>query len=68
LKNDTILDPFSGTGTTLRNAIEVKRNAIGYELNKDFIIDIIRYYHLEQKGDIYHGSTPYSESSSSITL
>lgn len=32
----TILDPFSGSGTTLRVALEMNRNAIGIELNKSF--------------------------------
>ena len=27
---DTVLDPFAGTGTTLKVANELKRNAIGY--------------------------------------
>jgi DNA modification methylase len=34
---DTILDPFLGSGTTLKVALEIGRNAIGYEINKDFL-------------------------------
>jgi len=34
---DTILDPFLGSGTTLKVALELGRNAIGYEINKDFL-------------------------------
>lgn len=34
---ETILDPFCGSGTTLRAAALEKRNGIGYELNKDFL-------------------------------
>ncbi len=30
---DTILDPFLGTGTTTKAAIELKRNSIGYEID-----------------------------------
>ena len=30
---DTVLDPFAGSGTTLRVARELGRNSIGYELN-----------------------------------
>jgi site-specific DNA-methyltransferase (adenine-specific) len=38
---DTVLDPFLGSGTTLKVAKSLFRNAIGYELNKDYkkIID-----------------------------
>lgn len=34
---DTVLDPFLGSGTTSRVAIELGRNSIGYEINKDFL-------------------------------
>jgi site-specific DNA-methyltransferase (cytosine-N4-specific) len=33
---DTVLDPFMGTGTTLKAAIELNRNSIGYEIDKEF--------------------------------
>ena len=38
---DTILDPFLGSGTTLKVAKSLFRNGFGYELNKDYkeIID-----------------------------
>ncbi|MFA6199968.1 MAG: DNA methyltransferase [Bacteroidales bacterium] len=36
--NDIIFDPFAGVGTTLDAANLMKRNAIGTELNKDFIM------------------------------
>ena len=41
---DTILDPFVGSGTTLKIAKELKRNAIGYEIDlelKDIILERI---------------------------
>jgi len=41
---DTVLDPFSGSGTTLKVANELKRNAIGYEIDlelKDIILERI---------------------------
>jgi DNA modification methylase len=34
---DTVLDPFLGSGTTLRVALELGRNAVGYEINKNFV-------------------------------
>jgi len=34
---DIVLDPFLGTGTTAKVAIELGRKAIGYELNKEYL-------------------------------
>ena len=34
---DTILDPFLGTGTTIRMAKALKRNSIGYEIDKNLL-------------------------------
>jgi len=33
---DTVLDPFLGTGTTVKVAMELKRNSIGYEIDEAF--------------------------------
>jgi len=38
---DTVLDPFLGSGTTAKVALELQRNAIGYEINEDYL-DIIK--------------------------
>ncbi len=35
-KNDIILDPFIGSGTTAIAALETNRNFIGFELNKEY--------------------------------
>lgn len=35
--NEMILDPFLGSGTTSRVARKLKRNSIGYEVNKEFL-------------------------------
>jgi DNA modification methylase len=34
---DTVLDPFVGSGTTIKAAINLSRNVIGYEINKEFL-------------------------------
>lgn len=36
-EGDTVLDPFSGSGTTLRVCQQLNRKAIGIELNPDYI-------------------------------
>lgn len=36
-EGDLILDPFSGSGTTLRVCQQLKRNCIGFELNPDYV-------------------------------
>lgn len=34
---DTVLDPFLGSGTTLRAALELERGGVGYEINEDYV-------------------------------
>ena len=34
---DTVVDPFLGSGTTVKVALELARNAVGYEINPDFL-------------------------------
>ena len=36
IKGDTILDPFMGTGTTMRAAVAAARNSVGYEFESGF--------------------------------
>jgi len=38
--NDYILDPFLGSGTTTLAAINLDRNSVGYEINKEFLTAI----------------------------
>jgi hypothetical protein len=35
-KGDTVIDPFLGTGTTLKAAAAAVRNSIGFEIEPDF--------------------------------
>lgn len=52
---DVVLDPFAGTGTTLKVANELKRNAIGYEIDlelKDVILERLAVNTLFGKPDI----------------
>jgi len=39
---ETILDPFVGSGTTLRAAVDLKRNGIGYEINPEIAFEAIK--------------------------
>ncbi|MEM0243023.1 MAG: DNA methyltransferase [Candidatus Aenigmatarchaeota archaeon] len=34
---DIVLDPFLGSGTTIRAALNLNRNGIGYEINENFL-------------------------------
>jgi DNA modification methylase len=36
-ENDLVVDPFSGSGTTLRVCQQLKRNCVGIELNEEYI-------------------------------
>jgi DNA modification methylase len=39
--DDVVLDPFLGSGTTVKAALNLNRNAIGYEINEKFL-DVIK--------------------------
>jgi len=47
--NDTVLDPFLGSGTTSLAAKKLERNSIGYEINPEFLLLIKEKLVLEQK-------------------
>jgi len=36
MQNDTIIDPFAGSGTIIKAAYDLKRKAIGYEIDKSY--------------------------------
>ena len=50
--NDWILDPFLGSGTTMKAANELGRNCIGIELNEDFLERIKEKVNINQS-DIF---------------
>ncbi len=52
---DTVLDPFLGSGTTIKSALSLNRNAIGYEINEKFL-DIIK-----EKLGIKHNTAGFDE-------
>ncbi|MBC8043088.1 MAG: site-specific DNA-methyltransferase [Rhizobacter sp.] len=41
-ESETVLDPFAGSGTTLRVAAGLKRNGIGYELSPEIAADAVK--------------------------
>ena len=42
IKNDTILDPFLGSGTTTKTAMQNERNSIGYETDQNLVPTITK--------------------------
>jgi site-specific DNA-methyltransferase (adenine-specific) len=52
---DTVLDPFLGSGTTSKAALDLGRNSIGYEINKEFLDTI------KTKIGIHKGTSLYKE-------
>jgi len=48
--DDTILDPFLGSGTTTLAAKNLERNSIGYEINPNYISVIKEKLELKNKG------------------
>ncbi len=64
-KGDTVLDPFLGSGTTVKVALELGRNAVGYEINDNFLDIIKEKIGIKDKLPIYldniHISKRYKE-------
>jgi len=40
-EGDTVLDPFLGSGTTMKACLELNRNCIGIEISKDYCENIV---------------------------
>ena len=47
-KGETVLDPFMGSGTTLKVAIELDRTAIGYEIDLELMDVVIKKLQINQ--------------------
>lgn len=41
-EGDVILDPFLGSGTTMKVARDLNRSCIGYEIREDYLVDIVK--------------------------
>jgi site-specific DNA-methyltransferase (adenine-specific) len=55
---ETVLDPFCGSGTTMKVARDLNRNSIGIEIKKDLIHIIKKKLGFEGQSDLYkHGDT-----------
>jgi len=57
-ENDTVLDPFAGSGSVLIQAAYMNRKFIGFELNNEFIKQFNRYL----KKTIKNGEADYNTS------
>lgn len=44
VKGDTVLDPFAGTGTTMKIARELERNSMGYEIDNELANFIVQKF------------------------
>lgn len=50
---DVVLDPFLGSGTTAKAALDLGRNSAGYEINKDFLETIKEKMGILQNGSLF---------------
>jgi len=53
-QGDTVLDPFLGSGTTVKVALESARNGVGYEINPDFLDTISRKIGVRESLPFFH--------------
>ncbi|MDR2708185.1 MAG: site-specific DNA-methyltransferase [Nitrososphaerota archaeon] len=54
IKGDTILDPFLGSGTTMKTANNAQRNCIGYEIEEDLLTIIQKSINKNIKSPTIH--------------
>jgi site-specific DNA-methyltransferase (adenine-specific) len=55
--DDTVLDPFGGSGTTLVVAKKLKRHFVGFELSKNYAEQIVARLDAAMPGDPLSGAT-----------
>ena len=53
-RGETALDPFAGSGTTMKVARDLGRNSIGIEIKKSLIPIIKKKLGFEGQSDLYH--------------
>ena len=66
-KNETVLDPFMGSGTTSLAARNLERNSIGYEINPEFI-EIAKQKLNVNQGDILGTTYKFFEDEFNIDI
>jgi DNA modification methylase len=47
-QGETVLDPFMGSGTTLKVAVELDRNAVGYEIDAELLETVKKKLNIDQ--------------------
>lgn len=55
-KNEIVLDPFAGSGTTMKVAMELERNSIGIEIKKELIPRIKDKLGFGTHGDLFNAN------------
>ena len=56
---DTVLDPFLGSGTTARISLELGRDSVGYEINKEFLDTIKTKLGIQKEPSLYKEDFDY---------
>ena len=55
-KNEVVLDPFAGSGTTMKKARELERNSIGFEIKESLLPTIKEKLYFSDKQDTLFNS------------
>jgi len=58
-KGETVLDPYLGSGTTAKVALNLGRNSAGYEINKNFLSKIKQKLGVNSK-DLFNEKTEFT--------